>query len=209
MKVFRNIKLYGPSAQIEALRKKLEEWAPIVAWHRIEAPRNTPDAVVFEYAGVAAPNALVFLFDEPYGARVTNIVPKRTSSLSHDEYNTIAASFVRDVLDPLATPLAVRVDLGPSERSIEDLLPVAAAAALRRFSCSANRATGTAHPQDAEKWDQFVILAYREHASMAPSTLRRWLVEDENWDDDQAYDLSLKYESALRLLASNDSFKAA
>ena len=209
MKVFRNIKLHGSSVQIEALRKNLEASAPTAAWQPIETPRNTPDAIVFEYAGVEAPGALVFLFDEPYGARVTNIVPKSAGSLSYDEYNTIAASFVRDVLNPLATPLAVRVDLGPSEQSIEELLPAAAAAALKRFSRSANRATGTAHPQDAEKWDQFVILAHREHASMGPSTLRRWLVEDERWADDQADDLSLKYESALRLLTSNDSFKAA
>jgi hypothetical protein len=209
MKVFRNIKLHGSSAQIGALRKKLEVWAPTAVWHWIEAPRNTPDAVVFEYAGAEAPRSLVFLFDEPYGARVTNIVPKTTSSLSHDEYNTIATSFVHDVLEPLATGLAVRVDPGPSEQSIEDLLPTAAAAALRRFSRSADRATGTAHPQDAEKWDRFVILAHREHANVAPSTLRRWLVEDERWDDDQASALSIAYESALRLLASNDSFKAA
>jgi hypothetical protein len=210
MKVFRNIRLYGSSVQIEALRQKLEELPPTSAWRPSAPPRNTPDALVFEYTGVEAPSAFVFLFDEPScGARVTNIVPESTSSLSYDEYNTIAVSFARNVLDPLATPLAVRVDLGPSEQSVEDLLPAAAAAALRRFSRSANRATGTAHPQDAEKWDQFVILAHREHASLAPSNLRRWLVEDERWNDDQAYDLSLKYESALRLLTSNDRFKAA
>jgi hypothetical protein len=129
--------------------------------------------------------------------------------LSYDQYNTIAEGFVHDVLDPLATQLAIRIELGPSEKSIEDLLPAAAASALRQFSTSANRATGTAHPQDAAKWDKFVILAHREHASMAPETLQRWLVEDEHWDDDVANELALQYESARRLLASNDGFKAA
>jgi hypothetical protein len=209
MKVFREVRLHGSTVQIEALRKKLEEWTSTTAWRRVEAPHRTPDAVVFEYAGAGAPSASVFLFDEPHGARLTNIVPTSTTSLSFDAYNLIAASFVRDVLAPLAQPLGVRVDLGPAEKSIDELLPAVAAAALQRFSRSANRATGTAHPQDAEKWDQFVILAHREHAAMAPSTLRRWLVEDEGWDDEQAFSLSLQYESALRLLASNESFKAA
>lgn len=216
MKMFQHIKLYGSSAQISALHEKLAEWTPTTTWRRDEElirqrSGSSPDAVVFEYSGPAAPGAFVWLFDEPYGARVTNIVPRTAGSLSYGEYNTIAESFVHDVLEPLAAHVAIRVDVGRAEASIDDLLPPSVARALRRFSDSANRATGAAHPQDAEKWDQFVILAYRnrEQASIAPSTLRRWLVEDERWPDEQAYELSLEYETGLRLLESNDKFKAA
>ena len=170
---------------------------------------SAPDVSVFEYTGGEAPGAFVWLFDEPYGARVTNIVPKSASSLSHDEYNTIAACFVRDVLTPLTTQTPVRIDLGPTQRSIDDLLPPPAALALRQFSSSANRSTGTAHPQDAEKWDKFVILAHRAQISLAPDILKRLLVEDEHRDDEQAHELALEYESARRLLESNDNFKAA
>jgi len=214
MKVFRQVKLHGSSSQIGALREKLSEWTPTAAWRRnVQLAHNVHgaarDAVIFEYAGAEAPSAFVFLLDEPQGARVTNIVPRNTGSLSIDQYNHIATSFVHDVLSPLAEQLAIGVELGPSEKSLEDLLPASTASALRRFSTSANRATGTEHPQDAEKWDFFVILAHREHASMAPDALRRWLVEDEQWDEDLADDLVLQYESARRLLASNDEFKAA
>jgi hypothetical protein len=213
MKVFRHVKLHGSTAQLGAIREKLAQWVPTAAWRRDAEMQkrhgSAPDAIVFEYTGAEAPSALVWLFDEPYGARVTNIVPRGAGSLSRDEYNTIAAEFVHDVVDPLASQLAVGIDLGPTDKSIEDLLPASVAAALRQFSSSANRATGAAHSQDAEKWDRFIILAHREHAELAPNLLRRWLVEDEHWDDEQAYDLSLEYESARRLLASNDDFKAA
>jgi hypothetical protein len=211
MKTFRHIQLYGSHAQIAAFHEKLAEWVPTAAWRRNVDLRGSvaPDVSVFEYTGGEAPGACVWLFDEPYGARVTNIVPRSAGALSHDEYNTIAMGFAHDVLNPIATQLSVRIEVGPSEKSIEDLLPASVASALRQFSSSTNRSTGTAHPQDAEKWDKFVILAHRERVSMAPDTLRHLLVEDEHWDHDQALDLALKYESAQRLLESYRNFKAA
>jgi hypothetical protein len=213
MKTFRQIKLHGSSAQIRTLREKLAQWAPTAAWRRnvelVQSMRSAPDATVFEHTGADAPGAFVWLFDEPYGARVTNIVPKSAGSLSHDEYNRIATGFVRDVIEPIAAQLSIRVEVGPAEKSIEAFLPASVAAALRTFSASANRATGAAHPQDAEKWDRFVILAHREHAAVAPDTLCRWLVEDEHWEEEQATELAVEYERARRLLASNDEYKAA
>lgn len=211
MKTFRQLQLHGSRAQIAAFREKLAEFVPTPAWHRnVDLPGSSaPDVSVFEYTGGEAPGAVVWLFDEPYGARVTNIVPKSAGALSHDEYNTIAVRFARDVLNPLAAQIPVRIELGPSEKSIEDLLPAPAALALRRFSDSANRSTGNAHPQDAERWDEFVILVHRARVSMAPDTLLRLLAEDERWEHDQALELALQYERALRLLESNDNFKAA
>jgi hypothetical protein len=211
MKTFRQLQLVGSRAQLDALRENLEKFAATQAWRRNDTlpGASAPDVIVFEYTGKEAPGALVWLFDEPHGARVTNIVPTRAGSLSHDQYNAIAVRFAEDVLSPLATQGSVRIDLGAPEKSIEDFLPAPAALALRRFSASANRSTGSAHPQDAEKWDTFVILAHRERVSLAPATLRRLLVEDERWDDDQARELAIQYERALRLLESNDNFKAA
>jgi hypothetical protein len=211
MKTFRHLQLHGSRAQITALREKLAELTPSATWQRNVELRGSsaPDVSVFEYTGGEAPGACVWLFDEPYGARVTNIVPTTTSALSHDEYNTLAERFAHDVLGPLAAQIPVQIDLGPTEKSIEDLLPASTAGALLRFSSSANRSTGTAHPQDAEKWDEFVILAHRERVSMSPDTLQRLLVEDEGWEHDQALELAIQYERALRLLASNDNFQAA
>lgn len=40
---------------------------------------------------------------------------------------------------------------------------------------------------------------------MAPDTLRRWLAEDEHWDDEQATELAVQYERARRLLESNEA----
>ncbi len=210
MKTFRQLHLYGSRAEIAAIHAKLAEFVPTAAWSLNETLRGSsaPDVTVFEYTGADAPGAFVWLFDEPCGARVTNIVPKSAGSLSYDEYNTIATRFAEEVLAPLATP-PVEIRLGPAEKTIDDFLPAAAASALRRFSTSANRSTGSAHPQDAEKWDTFVILAYRARVSMGPDTLQRLLVEDEHWDHEQALELAIQYERALRLLESNDNFKAA
>lgn len=194
-----------------ALREELTKFVLTPAWRRNDTlpGSSAPDVIVFEYTGEEAPGAFVWLFDEHHGARVTNIVPKRAGSLSHDEYNTIAMRFAEDVLSPIAARISVAIELGAPEKSIEDLLPGPAAMALRHFSDSANRSTGAAHPLDGEKWDTFVILVHRAGISLAPDTLQRLLVEDEHWDDDQARELAIQYERALRLLESNDNFKAA
>ena len=205
MKTFRKIQLLGSRAQIAAFREKLTERVPTAAWRRNVDLRGSDasDVTVFEYTGEEAPGGFVWLFDEPGGARVTNIVPKSAGSLSHLEYNTIATCFVHDVLNPVATQTAVEITVGPSAKSIEDLLPASVAAALRRFSTSANRATGNAHPHDAEKWDEFVILAHEARVLVAPDTLWQLLVEDEGWNDEQALNLAVQYEGARRLLDSN------
>lgn len=198
----------GEARALAALRRALEEFAPTEKWKRdvTAEERGRPtglDATAFHYLGTAAPEALVVLVWGEEGAEVSNIVPKDAGRLTHDQYNSIAQWFVEDVLNPHAAR-NVRVELGPCEETIDDLLNAPTADALRAFSLGANKSTGSAHPLDAERWRKFVILAHVAGASLDATTLQRWLEEEEEWPEEQAQELAIEYEQARDLLAQYD-----
>src|SRR3546814_11423754 len=74
------------------------------------------------------------------------------------------------------------------------------AAALRRFSAAANKATGASHPLDQRRWFDFIISAHRSGKDIGTDRLARWLHEVEGWDEDSAHRLAGEYERCQELL---------
>ena len=140
------------------------------------------------------------------GAYVPNIVPSEEGSLTRDEYNNILTEFN----DRFAAPAAAEnhVELRLSGASDVDLqhwgVSANTAALLHGFSALANKNTGSSHPLDRERWFRFIIAAHEENANLDAGTLQRWLYEVEQWPDDEANDLALKYEFARDLLQAYD-----
>ena len=91
---------------------------------------------------------------------------------------------------------------------LDDWLPRAAADALRRFSSLANKATGSSHPSDRERWFAFLIAAHCDRGSLNAGRLERWLIESERWPIESAQGLAVEYELALDLLEEYDRKKA-
>lgn len=188
-------------------RRRLAAVATTGDWeHDEQAAQAVPtlDATVFKYHGGRAPDALIWLTWERERAEVSNIVPCEAGSLTYDEYNGIAEWFTQDVLSTALAGVRVRIELGRAEEGIDDLLSVEATTALRSFSGAANKTTGAGHPMDAERWRRFVILVHIEDANLDADMLRRWLHEDEGWDEDQAFRLAIQYEQARDLLRQYD-----
>ncbi len=79
---------------------------------------------------------------------------------------------------------------------------------LHQFSAAANKGTGSAHPYDKRRWFDFLIEAYKSGASLDSYTLRRWLIEEENWPDELATNLVEEYEFARSLLTQFDQKSA-
>jgi hypothetical protein len=88
-----------------------------------------------------------------------------------------------------------------STEQIEDKLSQSAFDALTRFSALANKSTGASHPYDRQRWFDFVIQAHLESSDLDSDFLERWLIESEDWPQDQASDLAIEYDRSRALLA--------
>lgn len=214
MKLHRDVAVQGEAGAVAALKEAIRASVVGGAWERdsevakkLSARRGDEDVDVFRYGGPDAPGANVFLFWESHGAHVGNIVPVASTSLSHDEYNMIAKQFHDEVLAPLAVRAGCQTELGPTVRTIDEVLPPPVLEALKRFSDAANKSTGSAHPMDAERWDDFLILAHAHGTVLGENLLMDWLVRDEGWGEDEASTLVVEYEHARRLLARYDHHK--
>jgi hypothetical protein len=134
---------------------------------------------------------------------VSNIVPKEVRQLNFDQYNHILNEFDR-FAKAAADSIGLRVELSSPEQSIEDWLSPDSAKLLKAFSLLANKSTGSSHPMDRERWYDFLIALHRSGENPSVGLLERWLIEEEHWPDDVAFDLVCEYEFARGLL---DRFK--
>lgn len=207
VRIYRDVSLEGSETEIGNAQQRLSVFDATDRWACDEeglARRVGLDATVFRFLGEDAPRALVWLTWEATTADVSNIVPATAGSLSRDEYNRIAEAFVVEVLRPTLHTHGIRIELGATDETIDDLLNAEVAKALRTFSHTANKSTGAAHPNDSRRWIHFVVLAHRNDVALSPDVLHRWLLEDEEWDDKQAHELAIQYEQARDLLRQYD-----
>jgi hypothetical protein len=83
---------------------------------------------------------------------------------------------------------------------LEDWMSGATAEKLRQFSETPNKSTGASHPNDRERWNDFVLSAHREQSRLDPSTLQHWLMEAEDWPPEVAEQLAIEYAYGRELL---------
>jgi len=137
---------------------------------------------------------------------VSNVVPREHSSLTHDQYNQVLQEFHNRFARPAADLVGVQVELASPDFRIDDVLSASAVQALRGFSSLANRSV--LHPLDRERWNRFLGMAHREQALLTSDMLQRWLVEEEKWPEDKAFDLTVEYEHARGLLKTYEAQQA-
>jgi hypothetical protein len=149
-----------------------------------------------------APTAGLVLHYSKERLKVVNIVPRETSELTIPEYNAILDEFANAVKPNV--PASLEMHYSKGERSLTDFTTQEAFEALRRFSRTANRSAGTAHPNDQERWFEFVLTQHRSGRELPSDILERWLVEEEGWSREKAFDLSAEYEKEIALLRHVD-----
>jgi hypothetical protein len=135
---------------------------------------------------------------------VSNIVPQEVRQLTFDQYNHILNEFTTRFAKPSADSIGVRVELSSAEQSIKDWLSPESAKLLTAFSHLANKSTGSSHPMDRERWYNFLIALHRSGETPNVGLLQQWLIEEEHWPDDIAFDLVCEYEFARGLLGRFD-----
>ncbi len=137
--------------------------------------------------------------------RVLNIVPADNGGdLGEKGYNDLLNDFVDRVLKPCEAD-GISMKLTKRQQQITDWTSKEAADALRLFSAAANKSTGASHPMDAERWRDFLIADHRSGRHPSSHNLQRWLVEVEDWPEEEAVDLIIEREKALVLLEHYDT----
>jgi hypothetical protein len=150
------------------------------------------------------PSANVFVFFIGKELKVTNIVPRQVHQLTMYQYNHILEELNDWVLKLGAEGMSITPTITADRLDVTTLLGLEATKALKAFSSSANKNTGSSHPMDRDRWFKFLVLAHRDSAKIDTQTLYRWLTEEEQWPEDQADRLVIEFEFASGLLNDYD-----
>jgi hypothetical protein len=212
LEVFQDLVLRGPAGARPALRRVLIDHASTPWRHAVseEGKLSTDagtdgDVLVFHrQAGDDLAAAYLVLWSRPGGYEVTNIVPRDVPELGYARYNALLQDFIRRIASPASKIAGFTIEATAAEQSLDDWLPPDAAAALGRFSATANKATGSAHPSDRQRWFEFLLKAHTARGAFGTDYLARWLIEVEGWPDEKAHDLVIQYEFGLALLDAYD-----
>lgn len=63
----------------------------------------------------------------------------------------------------------------------------------------ANKSTGSAHPLDKERWNEFMISVVNKHEDLPLDALNEWLLDD-GFSEDMAHKLLIEFENGTNLL---------
>lgn len=139
--------------------------------------------------------------------RSCNIIPKTLSFLEVEQYNSVLRHFFEDVINHTQND-SLHVELTKEENSMQDLISAPAFRALALWEELCNKNSPTTHPNDRERWMDFICELYINGDHLALSDFRNWLIEDKGWyydandEDDRTFlDLELDLEFGLDLIA--------
>ena len=214
MEVFRDLTISADTERMAAAVAQIERSLP-AGWMRDRAaeakarsaPLLTP-RVTYCFTCTKdgrRPAAMLILAQKDAGTfYVSNIVPTDRRQLSHPEYNSVLEDFFQRVLRPHAEQSGLMHSITGADVGLDQWMSAATAEKLQQFSAAANRGTGSSHPNDRERWNEFVLAAHQERSSLDSSTLKRWLVEAEEWPPEVAEQLAVEYEYGRELLSFAD-----
>ncbi|MDE0094468.1 MAG: hypothetical protein OXO49_08225 [Gammaproteobacteria bacterium] len=208
IEVFQDLYLYKRESNREVLRTALIKAATTPWRHHaeqekkiIECTGTNDDVIVFkrdESDGIDAVE--LSLWSDNSGFKVSNIVPCELGSLGEYKYNLALQDFVNQVVTPAKKITEFDVINSQSRQGLDDWLTPDAAKALRQFSGTPNKSTGSSHPADRRRWLTFIFAVHRANLSLNAELLQRWFIEVASWPQDIAQELAIEYEFALEIL---------
>lgn len=214
IEVFRDLTVSSDQVSLDEIRASLlgvetQEWI-----HNEEQESNLKDyavgmrqedILVFEYAGENLPKAALTLWQHGNSYSVTNIVPAEVGELGVRLYNDLLVCFVTEIVDKAEVRDQLTLELTDDLRGLNTWTSDEAADALRRFSALANKSTTNSHPNDRERWEEFVIEVHRNGDNLPVDILMQWLIDVDGWDETSASKLAIEFEQGISLLGAYDA----
>lgn len=221
MKTYCELYIKAPSERLKQFINEIQDYAT-GDWCAKIKNDYTMQWIEFDYSGNRADPAAVFINTGKYLStgqlRVNNIVPLEKNQLSIDEYNFILRLFNNDVIEPYKKNHS-DINISQPTSDIFDPKTVISELALdklRSFCYLANKSTGSSHPDDQERWFDFICQTVDDDRIFDAETLAKFLqdelywgkkkddfhgaIGDFAWDEEHAWQLASEYESACELL---------
>lgn len=221
MKTFCELYIEASPERLKRFISEIQEYAT-GDWCAKIKNDYTVQWIEFDYSGNHADPAAVFIITNKYLStgqlRVNNIVPLEKNQLSIDEYNCVLRLFNKDVIEPYKKTHS-DIDISQPTSDIFDPKTVISELALdklKSFCYLANKSTGSSHPDDQERWFDFICQTVDDDRIFDADTLAKFL-QDESywgkkeddfhgvmgdfaWDEEHAWQLATEYEGACELL---------
>lgn len=211
LEVFQDLTLTYPESEYALIRQSLIDCAKHPWMHADDNYAEKMkmvrlDGILFyRINDDSVPKARLFLMRKKDMCEITNIVSLETDDTSISEYNQILKDFHDNVVRPALQLHEFHVHITKDKASLTDYMSQESAENLHRFSVLANKATGSSHPLDRDRWFDFILSVHRDSQAIDAGLLERWLTEIEGWDNDKAWGLVTQYEFALALLRKHDT----
>ncbi|MEK4107022.1 hypothetical protein NST28_23260 [Paenibacillus sp. FSL R10-2791] len=200
MKTFKDLEIVGQSEILDSYKNWMKELIERTQGWDIDQREELKDFIVIKKdKSPSSLKATLFLYLNDSKIAVTNIIPSDQRELNYDEYNFILDEFYR--LFVINNPFNLRIDYSNENILIQDILTKEVSDRLIQFSRLANKSTGSSHPLDKKRWNDFVIRSFKANKIIDPQMLSRWLIEEETWEYSIASELAIDYEKAISLLA--------
>lgn len=185
MKIFRELYIRGNSDQLQEFIGQIKSFVA-GDWSFKKSDRLS-DYLLFNYNGDKVDNAQVSICigDRISGGElhVGNIVPLKKSSLTTEEYNAVLMQFYNDIIKKYNESGASITIQEPSEDVFDptSIISEEALKKLKLFCAVANKSTGSSHPNDQERWFDFICQTVDDERMFDYSTLADFLQDEEYW----------------------------
>lgn len=208
IELFKQVIIPVDATGFDALKTKLQHTVVGGPWSytsdRVLDYSPSAKSSSFAYRGGPLPEANLSVAWYDGEASIGNIVPTNFGQLTTAEYNALLDDFFDRHLHQVLIVLNLQYTKTASRRDISDWIGPIARQKLQVFSGMANKGSGSSHPADHARWQDFIIAVHREGAQLPSDILRRWLVEEMKWPDTVAMDLAAEYGDAIDLLKRYD-----
>jgi hypothetical protein len=190
---------------IEELRGNWEFRKDLIQESLININKAHEEIGCFEYADKYGERVFVWMVILENELKIVNIVTTGVTSLTHDEYNRILNLFYRQCIDPVIRNKEVRLTITASVDEIKKLAGDFTYEALLNWVQNYNPGIRNSDSNDFARWADFVCIAFDEGSQLSSGLLKRWLIEERRWRDDEATkQVAVNYGFCLSLLEHYD-----
>jgi hypothetical protein len=136
---------------------------------------------------------------------VSNIVPMEKNQLAMDEYNAIAFMFFKAFRQHLEKSRSIaEVKMSDDDIGLEKIIP--GEKTRKYFKRYLSAYPLSSHPFDIERLDFFTCALRRYHSKVNLGYLKRYLIDDLGWSEEDASWCIMRIETGLDILKANWKF---
>lgn len=154
------------------------------------------------------PKSVLLLWANEGKLKVINVVPNdnKVFKLTKDQYNQIIDEFEQQIILPLFGG-KYEIEKTQDEININDTIPHSFEFLSSWASCPGAPGSPFSHPNDLERWFEFLCQLRKTGEYLSSGDLEQWLLEDKNWSAEVVEDTIIRYETEMELLDYYDKHK--